>query len=226
MIRYWLTTSDYLTIITSMEQINTVRDGYRKVADAYRETKDDSQIEFHLIKKFIDNPDNTYILELGCASGYPVGKRMIDAGKNYVGVDLHISLAHRMYPDHRDKFVESEMLLFLKNQPDASLTGVFSMFSIFHLPRELHRILFENIYRVLKPNGQLLIDCFPNDCSELIATDWLEADTKMFWSCYSVEDTKKMLTNVGFTITNESMYRKEFDGKMEETMVLLMRKES
>lgn len=205
------------------EKIALVKKGYAKAAQPYREQKDAEQSKITLLQQFLDSTMN--ILELGCASGFPIGQSCLSAGKQYTGIDLapeQIKIAREQFPQWQSHFHEAEMLQFCREQTNAAFHGVISMFSIRHLPRIYHAELYTQIYRILRKDGLLLIDCtlHPHDGS---SDDWLGGST-MYWSGFSKEWTLQTLTDLKFTLVNTYVYTKEFNGKPESTLFLLLRK--
>ena len=124
----------------SKENIEIVKKGYEGAAESYRESKDPTQHQTPIFQKFLTKSENSIILELGCGTGFPIGKTLIEAGKNYIGIDLsgkQIELAHKEFPDWKQHFLLTEMLEYVKNSSSGQFTGIVSMFSIRHLPRIL-----------------------------------------------------------------------------------------
>jgi SAM-dependent methyltransferase len=207
------------------KEIDYVRDGYAKVAKIYRDQKDGSQAKIPLFQQWLNHPHNTSkILELGCASGFPIGKAILESGKSYLGIDLsldQINLARKEFPKWKKYFVSAEMLSFCKTQPSHNYSGIISMFSIRHLPRIYHVELFTNIYRILTDNGVLLVD-FPIYSDEGRDT-WFE-DMPMYWSSFSKDWMYLTLKELGFTHIAEYEDINMFNGKEEKTLFLLYQK--
>lgn len=207
------------------KEIDYVRNGYAKVAKIYRDQKDGSQAEIPLFQQWLNHPQNSSkILELGCASGFPIGKAILESGKSYIGIDLsseQINLARKEFPQWINNFVLAEMLSFCKNQPSNNYSGIISMFSIRHLPRIYHVELFTNIYRILTDGGVLLID-HTYYCDEGRDT-WFDG-LPMYWSSFSKDWMYLTLKELGFTHIDEFEDTKMFNGKEEKTLFLLYQK--
>jgi SAM-dependent methyltransferase len=204
-----------------MDNIDFVKNGYREVVDEYRATKDESQAQIPIFEKWLDKIDNA--LELGCATGYPIGKEILERGKKYTGIDLspeHIAIARKTYPQWSDHFIEGEMLSFVKSQPDHNYSGVVSMFSIRHLPRINHVELFYNIKRILKSGGHFLVDLpqYSDDGRD----SWFNGKP-MYWSSFSEEWSKLTLKELGFFLLEEFLDVRIFDGVEEKTKFVLYR---
>lgn len=197
------------------ENIGYVRDGYKDAARIYREQKDHTQSEIPIFKTWLTKVN--VVLELGCASGFPIGKAILETGKSYLGIDLseeQIALAKKEFTQWSDAFIIAEMMEFVRESKENMYDGLISMFSIRHLPRIYHAELFTEIKRILKPGGFLLID-HPDYTDEGRGT-WF-GDLKMYWSSFSKEWQQLTLKELGFELVECYDDRKIFDGKEEIT---------
>jgi len=207
------------------KNIEIVRKGYEKAARPYYDMKDKTQHLIPIFQKWLSNKENTNILELGCASGYPVGQAILNTGKKYTGIDLsdvQIALAHELYPLWERHFRVAEMVEFCRQSPDEVYTGIVSMFSIRHLPRMYHGELYCHLYRMLKPGGKLLIDA-ANNPGDAQIDKWL-GGSKMYWSGFSSDWTRMTLCEIGFTYVVEESDEKIFGGELERTLFLCYEK--
>jgi len=96
--------------------------------------------------------------------------------------------------------------------PSDSFGGVAALYSIIHLPRELHGGLFESIYSWLKPGGVFLATFASTESEIWVEDDWFGAP--MYWSGYSPDRTKEMIKETGFVM--ESARIEEIHG-LEQT---------
>lgn len=211
----------------SKENIEIVKKGYEDAAKAYRDAKDPNQHQIPIFLKFLTETYNSTILELGCATGFPIGKALIEAEKNYTGIDLsekQIQMAHEEFPDWKHHFLLAEMLEYVKISASDHFSGIVSMFSIRHLPRIHHAELYSEIYRILKPGGLLLIDCTiePHDGS---SDHWVDLGAElMYWSGYSKEWTIQTLKDLNFKLISTYEDTKLFFDEEETTLFLLYEK--
>lgn len=209
------------------ENIEIVRKGYETAAKTYRAGKDPTQQELLIFKNFLQKTKGATVLELGCATGFPIGKALIEAGVNYTGIDLseaQIKMAHAEFPQWKHNFLQAEMLNYLKNSPSNKFDGILSMFSIRHLPRIYHAELYTEIYRTIKPGGLLLIDCTidPHDGS---SDDWVDMGADlMYWSGFSKKWTLQTLEDLRFSLLTEYEDTKMFFDTEETTLFLLYKK--
>ena len=77
-------------------------------------------------------------------------------------------------------------------------TEILAYYSIIHVPREEHQGLFDNFYRMLKPDGVVLMCLHATDDPGYINEDFFGA--KMFWSGFDKDTNLKLLRDIGFQI--------------------------
>ena len=212
-------------ITEAQKNINIVKEGYKKAARSYRDQKNRTQCELPIFQQFLHFSTLKRVLELGCATGFPIAKTILEYGIDYVGIDLsevQINLARQEFSQWSEKFQIAEMLEFCRECPSSSFDGVISMFTIRHLPRIYHAELYTEIYRILQPNGYMLIDCaFEPD--ESFDDSWL-GETKMFWSTFSKSWTMQTLKELNFQLLNSYEHNEYFNGALEKTLFLLYQK--
>lgn len=208
------------------DDIKFVQKGYSLVARAYRDQKDGSYSQLPLFLEWLNHPNNQgQILELGCASGYPIAKTILEKQRNYLGIDLsaeQIALAQKEFPQWKDKFQVGEMLEFCRNSPANTYSGIISLFSIRHVPRIYHVELFTQMYRLINQEGLILLD-FPLYCDEGRDT-WFEG-LPMYWSSFSQEWMLLTFKELGFTLIKSFEDVKIFNGKEERTLFLIYQKQ-
>jgi SAM-dependent methyltransferase len=95
------------------------------------------------------------ILDLGCGTGVPIARYLIDQGFRVTGVDSSaamLALARRHCP-------EAELVLgdMTKLELDGPFGGIVAWDSVFHVPRTHHGQLFAEMARMLVPGAPLLL---------------------------------------------------------------------
>lgn len=131
-----------------------VKKTYNSIAEEFDRTRQAPWPEFQYFIEFIEN--NIKVLDLGCGSG-----RLYEFLKKkkvrYLGLDNSSSLldkARQHFPEAR--FEMGDMVHL--DLPDGSFDAVFSIASFHHIPgRALRRQAVSEIYRVLKPDGILIL---------------------------------------------------------------------
>lgn len=157
-------------------------------------------------------PPSPRILELGCGSGVPITRMLLDRGAQVVGNDIsskQISMAKTRCPEAT--LIAGDMTA-LSFEP-ASFDGIISFYTIFHLPRAEQKGMLANIHTWLKPGGMFVFN-FATVDEEEIHGEMLGHG--LFWSSYSVEDNKAMVTDVGFELLDAELLEAG-DGKLDES---------
>lgn len=102
------------------------------------------------------------VLEVGCGDAYMMSK-IAKSGSiaQYVGVDLSdqaLEYAQKNLSIHTSNLslISGEMLAEVKNL-EAEFNTVVGSYSIHHLQADEKKELFENIYRLLSPNGRFFL---------------------------------------------------------------------
>ena len=174
-----------------------VAKGYDAISEAYLSRFGASAVRAHWLRRLIDlTQAGDRILDLGCGPGVPVASTLVDEGRQVVGVDGshgQIELA-RSYVAGAE-FLQADMCgLQMKA---SSFDGVCAFYSITHLPRELHRPLFENILGWLRPGGVFLASL---GVKETVAWtgEWMGA--QMFFSHFDARWYVQCLKQLTFHI--------------------------
>jgi len=152
------------------------------------------------------------VLELGCGNGLPVAATLAQQFR-VTGVDVsekQIESARENVPNA--EFLASDMAKL--DYPSDSFGGVIALYSIIHLPRELHGDLFDSIYSWLTPGGVFLATFASTESEIWIEDDWFGAP--MYWSGYSPDRTKEMITESGFVMESARIEEIHGLGKSEE----------
>lgn len=205
---------------------NLVKEGYNEIADTYRSLLDKDIDSLAIFKKFISLINNQKkILDLGCGSG-SVSKYFFKNEFDYLGIDLsekQIALAKSLFQNHQKSFIVADMLSYCKLLPSNSLDGIIALFSIFHLPRELHESLFYEIKRILSNNAPILFTAFDSEW-EGVENNWLKGNMPMFWSNHPFSWYLKLLNQLRFEKIDIFNRKEFFDGNEENQYFLLYRK--
>ncbi len=199
-----------------------VRSGYDQSAVAYHESRRrEAGSELDAIFEVLD--DGAAVLDIGCGAGVPVARALAERF-SVTGVDISdsmIELARANVPV--GKFIRANIMSveFAPSTFDAAT----AFYSIFHIPRREHPVLFRRIYGWLKPGGYLL--CLLRHHGEETYIDNFFGST-MYWSSYALEDYEHYLTDVGFEIlkifTAGSGFDESLQAPPESHPIVLARK--
>ncbi len=181
------------------EQIRSiVRMGFDKVGIEYSKTRLESDEEVLLLPDFMKRlPTGARVLDAGCGAGEPI-TRILSERFKVVGVDIsrkQVEAARKILP-YCD-FVWQDMTTL--TYPDGYFDGIISYYAIPHVPREEHKGLMDNFFRMLKEGGYVLL-CFGTDDDPGTVIDGFFG-VKMYWSSFDAGTNVEMLKETGFHIT-------------------------
>ena len=172
--------------------------GYDRVATRHLEwmsqIRGDPRLRF-LRELMARLPPHPVMLDLGCGAGVPCTALLAERG-GVAGVDLSISqlkLASQNVP--RARFIKADMTTLALRS--ASFDAVTAFYSVMHVPRDQHGLLFRSIATWLRPGGHLLaaLGC---GADEGTVEDWL--GTPMFFSSHDTHTNRRLLAEAGLTV--------------------------
>jgi len=179
-----------------------VREGY-EAGDYEGEFRNDREVresEKKLFSKLFDQiPESGNILDLGCGTGEPFDRYLVEHGYDVTGVDLvekHVQAARERVPEA--EFIEGDF--FDVDPEEQKFDAVVSFYAVFHLPREKHGELFKHMNSLLKENGMLLITVGGDEMDRYVEEDW--NGSEMVWSSYSQEKSMELVEESGFNIVD------------------------
>jgi len=180
-----------------MNYKETVKAGYNIIAERYLAERTRDSEDIRLLDDLIERlPANASVLDAGCGAGVSIAQKLSKRFK-VTGVDFseaQIELARKQVP--RADFICQDMTTL--EFPENSFDGICSYYAIIHIPREEHRSLLMNFYRMLKPNGFALLCLGAENLVDDIDENYLGA--RMYWSHYDTDTYLKMLKDCGFSL--------------------------
>lgn len=141
------------------------------------------------------------ILDVGCGNGLPVDKYLYDRGFEVLGIDIseeYIKKARENVPQARFAVMDMQDITL----PKESFDGALVLYSLFHVPKGIHKDILDTINSLLKPGGFLLITFGQK---ELETTKDEFEDLKLYWSEWGKEKSLGLLT--GFTILYQEVHK-------------------
>jgi ubiquinone/menaquinone biosynthesis C-methylase UbiE len=182
-----------------MDEFALVENTYNKIANQYTNRYGDSSFIMRNIDKFSKLlPLKGKILDLGCGSGRAM-KHFMDRGFDVVGIDFSegmLKLARERISHANLRKMNMRKLEFVAE----SFDGIWSNFSLLHVPNREIQIVIKECFRVLKPNGIFYIAVGSGNDQESIEDEWLKKGEKMFFNSISKESLRAHLTVAGFKI--------------------------
>jgi ubiquinone/menaquinone biosynthesis C-methylase UbiE len=194
-----------------------VQQGYDKIAYSYLNwtlTKSTPRLSY--LEKMLSRmhaPSDAHVLELGCGAGIPGTELLASRCGKVIANDIseaQIDLARSRIKGTNVGFKHGDMTQ-LEFGP-ASFDAVVAFYSILHLPRDEQAVLFQRIYRWLKPGGYLLFNLGVGDNPGSVAKDWL--GSQMYWSSFDVETNLNLLRDTGFVINEHEILEDDEDGEI------------
>jgi ubiquinone/menaquinone biosynthesis C-methylase UbiE len=91
---------------------------------------------------------------------------------------------------------------------DSTVDGVAAFHSLIHVPADQHRRVLEEVARVLRPGGRILVSEGAGQWDGR-NPDWLDTGVEMQWYIAGAPTTRRQLRSVGFTIGNEQSVSNE-----------------
>lgn len=175
----------------------TVREGYNVIAERYLSERTRESEDVRLLGELMERmPAGAKVLDAGCGAGIPIAQILSERFR-VTGVDFseaQIELAKKNVPGA--EFICQDMTQL--DFPENTFDGITSFYAIIHIPREEHKPLLENFYRMLKPGGLALLCLGAEHLIDDIDENYL--GTRMYWSHYDSETYHKLLKECGFTI--------------------------
>jgi SAM-dependent methyltransferase len=153
------------------------------------------------------------ILDIGCGTGkllptitkaYPLAK--------VVGIDISTYYIDKAR-DFTAKYPSVEVLIangYDTGLPDCNFNGIVTVFLLHELPGSLRRRLFAECYRLLKPDGVLVLTDAIQDQDDLFMADYLKWILERFHEPYFIQYMKapieQELNDAGFKVRKSSSY--------------------
>ena len=147
-------------------------------------------------------PPHSKVLDLGCGTGSPIARYIIDRGFHVVGVDQShkmLAIAKRIIPEA--ELIHADMV-------DVRLTEKFGAAivwdSAFHVRREHHAAIYRAVAEALEPGGRVLLSVggegaesvdstFPGLTSQMYGTTF-------FYDAYEPQLARQLVERAGFEI--------------------------
>lgn len=183
--------------VSNQDVVKKTIEVYNKTADKYASTHLDISPIKDLADQFIKNLIGPKILDAGCGPGRDV-KYFLEQGLNPIGIDLspalikiaskNVSGAKFIEMDMRDLAFESELF-----------DGIWACASFLHLPKKDAKIALGQFFNVLKRKGLLSISVKAGLGERFVEKKEYNGFSK-FYSFYSEEEIKGIISNEGFKI--------------------------
>lgn len=136
--------------------INKTKDYFDKNVEGFSGSRKELWPEFEELKKYIKEDER--VLDLGCGNG-----RLFELFKNknieYAGVDFSEKLIEKAKEKYGDYFIVADA--FGLPFPGDSFNSIWAIAFFHHIPsKQLRLKALEEIKRVLKKNGKIIVTCW------------------------------------------------------------------
>ena len=134
------------------------------------------------------------ILDLGCGTGAPIARHLLDRGFRVTCVDSSAAmLAHARLNCPEAQFVRADMIELDLEGPYG---GIVAWDSVFHVPREAHARLFAEMARLLAPRAPLLLSV-GGSAGDLTAPMF---GVDFFYSAHEPAESRRLLESCGLSV--------------------------
>jgi adenine/guanine phosphoribosyltransferase-like PRPP-binding protein/ubiquinone/menaquinone biosynthesis C-methylase UbiE len=189
---------------------------YQKIAAQWAAHRRQTEV-WRPVKQFCKLlPSNALVLDLGCGSGLPNAKFMLEQGFQVIGIDAVedlIKIARQEVPGAQFQVGEIETYV-----TDTLFDGILAWDSLFHLSPSAQEAVLPRLYALLKPGGYLLYTAGKVE-GEITGEMFGES---FYYGSIGMERLKGLLEGIGFKpIHLEEDYR---ESEQERDLVVLAKK--
>ena len=153
-----------------------------------------------VLKRFVEETKGRgLVCDLGCGPG-EVAAFLHTLGSDVIGVDISdgmISKARELSPDVQFRYEDMTQLSFKDNE----LAGIGAFYSIVHFALEELGQVFQEMYRVLKPQGLLLFS-FHIGSETKHLDEFLGRSVSIDFTFFEPEDILKELRKTKFIVSD------------------------
>lgn len=180
-----------------------LQSSYDRVAEDYAEHFRDELDKKPFDRKMLDwlaekVRDLGMICDMGCGPGQ-VARYLYDRGTQACGVDLSAAMVEEARSLNPNVPFRQGDMLALKDIADNSYGGIAAFYSIIHLPRPALKQALEELKRVLRPEGMLLLTFHVGQ--EIVHRDeWWGKEVSLDFIFFETEEMKGHLQTVGFEL--------------------------
>lgn len=181
---------------------DVVRRGYDALSVRYDEAFD-SDVKYgswiESLNARLD--DDSRVLDLGCGSGVPVVRDLVEMGHRVTGVDIsdmQIRRAQERVPQAEFIRADATSVEF----PVESFDAVVSLYALIHIPLEEQPALLRKIASWLRPGGWFLCSTGQNEWTGT-DEDWLGSGVAMWWSHADADTNRGWITGSGLVVEQE-----------------------
>lgn len=163
-------------------------------------------------------PKQAKLLDLGCGSGFPIHKQLLDNGFDTLGIDSSKALLQHARTQLLNGHFEYGDLTQIELTD--SYQGIVLWDAIFHLPRQEHAPLLSKAFKALAPGGRMLLSSGGSESDIPAFTDTM-FDVVFYYDAHNIHDLLELCKSIGFQIEQFEVLNKP-DGKRDKGRIGLM----
>ncbi|WP_395369649.1 class I SAM-dependent DNA methyltransferase [Streptomyces tubercidicus] len=151
-------------------------------------------------------PAGSRVLDLGCGTGLPSARQLVDSGHRVVGIDLSpsmIRLARQNVPDADFHRLDIADLRGGRLGGTGSFDGIAAFFSLLMLPRAEIPYALGMLHDLLRPEGLLALSMVEADVDDF-TIPFLGNSVRV--SGYLRDDLRRVVHDAGFDVVGEDAY--------------------
>ncbi|UYP48209.1 2-methoxy-6-polyprenyl-1,4-benzoquinol methylase, mitochondrial [Candidatus Lokiarchaeum ossiferum] len=179
------------------------RKSYNLISEKYHELfqneLDDKPYDRQILTNFAGLfTEKAKILDAGCGPSFHIGNFLVNLDLEVVGVDISdrcIQMAQNLYPSI-DFYRMNLIDLKFENE---TFDGIIAYYSIIDTPKKSIPAIFQEFYRILRPNGKLLVVVKEGKAEEYLE-EVFEIPTHLYFSQFQVEELHELFKKGGFDI--------------------------
>jgi len=211
----------------TLKSINQkTREAYNKAAEKYLQLfyneLDKKEYDRNILDEFSSYfHSKSIVLDAGCGPCGHTTSYLSKKGFNVTGIDISekcIELAKEHNPDVRFEVGDFSELKYVDNFFD----GIISYYSIIDTPKNFVKNVLNEFKRVLKPGGILLL-VVKEGTTEGFQNELLGIETEIFFTLFTKDEIKLLLTENGFEIIKIEQ-RKPYTDEIEIDRIFVVAK--
>lgn len=197
------------------------RSAYDYFGEAYMRAYPDDLSKFKpLIDEFAASlPPGARVLDVGCGDGAYVAY-FLELGFDALGLDISetmLSKAGRLVP--KERLLLKDMH-FLDDIETASFDAVLSITSLVYTSRASMERILEELKRILKPGGKMLLMMLEGDGEGLEKESYEDRFAAVYCSYYTDLQLRDVVSRIGFDVDRLSVTRLVVVHRQEITLFL------
>lgn len=184
---------------------------YDLISDDWQKFRNSTKINKCIVDFCNDVTPNGKILDIGCGTGYPIAKYLVEQKFYVTGIDISQKMIDKAGNLHLENatFIKKDILNFTS---DALYDGVIAFDSIWHIAKERQPDVYKKIASLMK-RGAYFLFTHGNHDGETIGTMF---NREFYYSALNIDKLKSILAKSGLeVITLIENYKEQSTGERD-----------